>query len=75
MPYAFRSALRGYDTGEVDRLLQTAERAVESGRDQERKAAREARRAAGFPTRLRGYDRAQVDRFIDDFIRELDAGQ
>lgn len=73
MPYAFSSALRGYDIRQVDQLLETAERALASGREQDRESAQKALRAAEFPQRLRGYDRAQVDRFIDDLIRKLGA--
>ena len=71
MTYAFTTALRGYDMRQVEELLENAERALASGRDQDRESALAALRAAAFSVRLRGYDRSQVDRFIDNLLREL----
>ena len=71
MEIAFDIALRGYDSEQVDRLLEQAEQALASDRWHVRKPALDALRSARFQRRLRGYDRDQVDRTVEELIRQL----
>ena len=64
-------ALRGYDTTQVERLLDRAESAVASGDSRLRATVADELRSADFRQRLRGYDRAAVDRAVEDLLREL----
>jgi DivIVA domain-containing protein len=66
----FTVVLRGYDTAEVDVLVQRVEQALVSSDPQLRAAAQDELRGATFRVRLRGYDRAQVDQYL---VRAVDA--
>ena len=64
---AFDVALRGYNTNQVDGLVERCEDALASGRASQRHEVRaELDRARGTLTvGLRGYNCAQVDRYLD----------
>ena len=65
---------RGYDTAQVDELLQLANRALASGRETMRASARQALRTAELQPRLRGYGRRQVKRVVEQRLQALSAG-
>jgi DivIVA domain-containing protein len=67
----FAIVLRGYDTAEVDRVLDDADRAAASGSATARAAARGALERVAFRQRLRGYDRGEVDRAVRERLARL----
>jgi DivIVA domain-containing protein len=67
----FRMARRGYDTGEVDRLLDRIEAAVASTDPAVRRSLAAEIRAATFRVGHRGYDVGDVDRFLDGLADQL----
>jgi hypothetical protein len=72
--FVFTIGLRGYDVGEVDRLVGRAQDALAQGGPAERRAARaaiEQARAAGLLVGLRGYDTGQVDAALEALCAAL----
>ncbi|MEV6810581.1 DivIVA domain-containing protein [Micromonospora sp. NPDC051296] len=69
----FEVALRGYNTNQVDELVQRCEDALASGRASQRHEVKaELDRARGdLLLGLRGYDRRQVDRYLERVSVEL----
>jgi DivIVA domain-containing protein len=61
----FREALRGYDPGVVDALLERIASALESGT-----AVIPMLKDVDLPTRLRGYRRDEVDAFLERLRRK-----
>jgi hypothetical protein len=73
VPQTFRTALRGYDRTQVDRLISLAQAALASGSDSQRASARQALRGVYLRPRLRGYARRPVDRAVHQLMRDLSA--
>lgn len=67
----FTVVLRGYDTAEVDAMLERIRRARLSPDGAVRSALRHELTSCAFPVRLRGYDRAQVDEYLRRAIDRL----
>jgi DivIVA domain-containing protein len=65
----FTVVLRGYDTREVDALLERIQQALASTDPAMRASVRTEVNAAALRIRLRGYDRAQVDDYL---LRAID---
>jgi DivIVA domain-containing protein len=66
----FTVVLRGYEIPEVDRLLRTAQEAIDG--DREQRSAAHARLAnPNLAVALRGYDRGQVDAHLQRLATEL----
>ena len=64
-------ALRGYDTSQVDQLLDQADRAIASGGAIERAAARDALRDVRLDRRFRGYARREVELAVEERFQQL----
>jgi DivIVA domain-containing protein len=60
----FTVVLRGYDTAEVDAMLERIRAARVSLDGADRSALRQELTSRTFLVRLRGYDRAQVDEYL-----------
>ena len=65
MDFAFRLVMRGYDRGQVDQLIGTAQEALASDDAPLRAAARRALETPALTVTLRGYDRAAVEEAIE----------
>jgi DivIVA domain-containing protein len=72
MEIDFSVVLRGYDRAQVDKVLNPAVTALDSGDARQRAAARDALHSSAFDVVLRGYDRAQVEEAVETLERELD---
>jgi DivIVA domain-containing protein len=67
----FTVVLRGYDTREVDALLERIQQALASTDPAMRASVRTEVNAPALRIRLRGYDRAQVDDYLRRAIDRL----
>jgi DivIVA domain-containing protein len=67
----FTVVLRGYDTGQVNAMLDRIQTALASTDPALRASVRTELNHPGFDIRLRGYDRAQVDDYLRRAIDRL----
>ncbi len=67
-------ALRGYDRGEGDALLDLVRPALISDEPAARRAAQQALSAAAFNVRMRGYDKGQVESYVTQVRSALGVG-
>ena len=64
----------GYDTSQVERLLDTVDQAIMSGSELQRARARQALRSPNLTRRLRGYSKRSVKRALHERSHELGSG-
>jgi DivIVA domain-containing protein len=67
----FSVVFGGYDTTQVDELLERVDHALISGSELERARARQVLRSVTLSRRLRGYPKRQVLRLLDQRARVL----
>jgi len=67
----FTIVLRGYDTAEVDAMLERIRKARVSTDGEIRVALRQELSRCAFPVRLRGYDRSEVDEYLRRAVDRL----
>ena len=67
----FTVVLRGYDTAEVDAVVERIREALASGDPAARAAVRDELNRRAFRIRLRGYDRVEVDDYLRRIVDRL----